>query len=74
MCENTGSLYPCAVVGHSAAPSQAGIEVCDAIRAADRGVLVDLAAAVHVATASQVSVGQGEGWTAETKRPGKIIK
>lgn len=73
MCKHIVSLYPRAVVGDGAAPGQAGVEVRDAIRAADRSVLVDLAAAVHVATASQVSVGQGEGRTAETNGRGRLF-
>ena len=53
--------YPCAVIGHGAAAGQAGVEVGDAVRAADRGVFMDLTAAVHVAAPSQVPLGHSHG-------------
>lgn len=58
-------IYPGAVVAPGAASSQTGVEVGDAVRAAHRGVLVDPAATVHVATARQVPVGHRKGRTAE---------
>lgn len=56
--------HPGAVVAHGAASSQTGVEVGDAVGAADRSVLVDPAATVHVAAARQVPVGHGQGRTA----------
>lgn len=56
--------YPGAVVGHAAAAGQAGVEVRDAVRAADRSVLVDLTAAVDVTAPGQVPLGHGEGGSA----------
>lgn len=50
-----------AVVAHCAASSQTGVEVGNAVRAADRSVLMDPAAAVHVATACQIPVGHRQG-------------
>ena len=58
--------HPSAVIAHSAAPGQAGVEVGDAVGAADRSVLVDPAATVHVATARQVPVGHRQSRTAHT--------
>lgn len=58
VCENTHS---CAVIAHSAASSQAGVKVGDAVGAAYWSVLVDPAATVHIATARQVPVGQRQG-------------
>lgn len=52
--------HPGAVVGRAAAAGQAGVEVRDAVRAADRRVLVDFTAAVHVAASGQVPLGHGE--------------
>lgn len=52
--------YPGAVVGHAAAAGQAGVKVRDAVRAADRSVLVDFTAAVHITTSGQVPLGHGE--------------
>lgn len=58
--------HPGAVIAHGAASSQAGVEIGNAVRAADRSVLVDPAATVHVATARQVPVGHRQGRTAQT--------
>lgn len=55
-----------AVIAHSAASSQTGVEIGNAVRAADRSVLMDPAATVHVATARQVPVGHRQGRTAQT--------
>ncbi len=52
--------YPGAVVGDTAAAGQAGVKVCDAVRAADWSVLVDFTAAVHITTSSKVPLGHGE--------------
>ena len=59
--------HPGAVIAHSAAPGQAGVEVGDAVGAADWSVLVDPAATVHVATARQVPVGHRQSRTAHTR-------
>lgn len=58
--------HPGAVIAHSAASSQTGVEIGNAVRAADRSVLMDPAATVHVATARQVPVGHRQGRTAQT--------
>ena len=58
--------HPGAVIAHGAASCQARVEVGNAVGAADRSVLVDPAATVHVATARQVPVGHRQGRTADT--------
>lgn len=58
--------HPRAVIAHGAASSQAGVEIGNAVRAADRSILVDPAATVHVTTARQVPVGHRQGRTAQT--------
>lgn len=60
--------HPSAVVADGAASSQTGVEVGYAVRAADWSVLVDPAAAVHVAAARQVPVGHRQSRAAEKKR------
>lgn len=62
--------YPAAVVGHAAAARQARVEVGDAVRAADRSVLVDLTATVDVAATRQVPLGHGESRSAGGQRDG----
>lgn len=57
--------HPSAIITHSAASSQTGVEIGNAVRAADRSILVDPAATVHVATARQVPVGQRQGRTVQ---------
>lgn len=59
-------VHPGAVIAHSAASSQAGVEIGNAVRAADRSVLVDPAATVDVATARQVPVSHRQSRTADT--------
>lgn len=59
---------PGAIVSHSAASSQTGVEVGDAVGAADRSVLVDLAATVHVAASRQVPVGHCQGGTVQMEK------
>lgn len=59
-------VYPCAVIAHSAASSQAGVKIGDPIRAADRRVLVDPAATVDVAATRQVPVSHRQSRTADT--------
>lgn len=58
--------YPGAVIGHAVAAGQAGIEVGDAVGAADRSVLVDFTTAVHIAAAGQVPLGHGQRGSGET--------
>lgn len=53
--------HPSAVVANSVASSQAGVKIGDAVGATDWSVLVDPTAAVDVAAARQVPVGQSQG-------------
>lgn len=62
------NTHPGAVVAHSAAPGQTGVEIGDAVRAADWSVLMDSAATVHIATACQVPVGHRQGRPTQTDR------
>lgn len=59
--------YPGAVVGHAAAAGQARVKVRDAIGAADRSVLVDFTAAVHITTSGQVPLSHGESGSGDRK-------
>lgn len=59
-------VHPGAVIAHGAASSQAGVEIGDTVRAADRRILMDSAATVDVATARQVPVSHRQGRTADT--------
>lgn len=57
--------YPSAVVAHGAASGQTGVEVRDAVGAADGSVLVDPAATVDVTASRQVPVSHRQGRTAD---------
>lgn len=60
------------IVGNVAAASQAWVKICNAIRAADRCILVDPAATVDVAASRQVPVRQSQRGPA--KRRSNIIQ
>lgn len=59
--------HPSAIIAHSGASSQAGVEVRNAIGATDRSILVDPAATVDVAAARQVPVRHRQSRTADTE-------
>lgn len=59
--------HPGAVIAHSATSGQTWVEIGDPVGATDRSVLMDPAAAVHIATACQVPVGHGQGRPEHTR-------
>lgn len=65
------SAHPSAVVADGATACQARVKVSDAIRAADRCILVYLTATVHVAAACQVPVSQRQSRPTERMRKKK---
>lgn len=68
------STHPGAIIAHGAASSQAGVEIGNAIRAADWSVLMDPAATVHVATTRQIPVSHREGRTAKWTQMETLVK
>lgn len=67
--KKTWSLaHPSAVIANCTASRQAGVEICDAIWATHRSILVDPTATIHITASSQVSVGQSECRPEEKKQ------
>ncbi len=64
--------HPGAVIAESAASRQAGVEICDAIWATNRSILVDPTATIHITASRQVSMGQSEGRPEEKHRGGTV--
>ena len=60
--------HPCAVIGHGAAAGQAGVEVGDAVGAADRSVLMNPTATVHITASRQVPLSQSHAGAAGRQR------
>lgn len=65
VCARVLYTHPGAFIAHSAASCQTGVEIGNAVRAANRSVLVDPAATVHIATACQIPVGHRQGRTVQ---------
>lgn len=59
--------HPGAIIAHSGASSQAGVEVRNAIGATDGSVLVDPAATVDITAARQIPVRHCQSRTADTE-------